>query len=151
MFLQSQWLYAALAVAVTIFAFVQRQTPKVPYINPPGRFDFFDKRRKLHFLFHARALMHRARQLFPDQPYKMMTDVGETTIIPSKFIDYIRNEPGLSFLQSFADNFHPHLPGFEAFAFGHRPDELIQRTINKRLTKLLSKQTIRLYDFDLMV
>ncbi|KAF6810666.1 cytochrome p450 monooxygenase [Colletotrichum sojae] len=55
------------------------------------------------------------------------------------FVNDIRNEPGLGFLQAFSDNVYPQLPGFEAFAAGHRPDELFQLAIKKRITELLNK------------
>ncbi|KAF4996667.1 hypothetical protein FDECE_12345 [Fusarium decemcellulare] len=113
----------------------------LPYINRPAKWDFFGQKTKQHFVFNARKLMANARQVFKGKPYRMFTDLGALIVIPSEHIDDIRNEPALSFLQFFVDNFHPNIPGFEGFAFDGRKDELLQRTINKKLTKLLNQIT----------
>ncbi|KAF9879088.1 cytochrome p450 monooxygenase [Colletotrichum karsti] len=104
-------------------------------------FDLFGQKTKKQFIFNARKIMKRGRELFEGKPYRMFTDVGDLVVLPSKYIDDIRNEPGLSFLEFFVANFHPQIPGFEGFAFDGRPDELLQRTIHKRLTKLLNQIT----------
>ncbi|ETS78717.1 hypothetical protein PFICI_08570 [Pestalotiopsis fici W106-1] len=113
----------------------------MPYINPAGKYDLFGNRQRREFLSSARALMKKAEQLYPGQCYKMMTEVGEYTVIHPSLLNEIRNEPNLSFLKAFAANFHPHLPGFDGFAVGGRDDELIQRVIKKQLNKLLNQIT----------
>ncbi|KAL0944766.1 cytochrome p450 monooxygenase [Colletotrichum truncatum] len=131
-------------VLISIFSLIpslRKPSRKLPYINPRESLDLFNQQGKNSFLFNARKLMESGRQQFPGQPYRIMTDVGETVVIPSDFVNDIRNEPGLSFMQAFADNFHPHLPGFEAFAVGNRPDGLFQKVIMKYITKLLNQIT----------
>ncbi|PNP80130.1 hypothetical protein FNYG_06498 [Fusarium nygamai] len=71
----------------------------------------------------------------------MFTDVDDLIVVPSQYVDETRNEPALDFLEFFSDNFHSGIPGFDGFAFNDRPDELLIRTINKRLTKLLNHVT----------
>ncbi|KAF6810887.1 cytochrome p450 monooxygenase [Colletotrichum plurivorum] len=131
-------------ILLAVFAIVpqmRKPSRKLPYVNPREALDLFDQKRKQGFLFNARRLMEAGRRQFPGQTYRMMTDVGDTIVIPPQFVNDIRNEPGLSFLQAFSENFHPHLPGFEAFAAGNRPDELFQLVIKKRITKLLNQIT----------
>ncbi|KZL84776.1 ent-kaurene oxidase [Colletotrichum incanum] len=125
----------------TMLPHMRRPSRKLPHINPRPMFDFFSRRQKLDFLSNARKLLDNGRRKFPGQPYRLMTDVGETVVVPSEFVHDIRNEPGLSFLKAFANNFHPHLPGFEGFAAGNRPDELFQLVIKKHITKLLNQIT----------
>ncbi|KAK2001900.1 ent-kaurene oxidase [Colletotrichum falcatum] len=130
-----------ISVATTVWPQMRRPSRKLPYINPPSAFDFFSRKQKLDFIFNARRLLAEGRRQFPDQPYRLMTDVGEVVILPADFANATRNEPGLSFGEAFAANFHPHLPGFEGFTVGNMPDELFLRVIKKRITKLLNQIT----------
>ncbi|EXF77903.1 ent-kaurene oxidase [Colletotrichum fioriniae PJ7] len=125
----------------TIIPHIRKPSRKLPSVNPGRIFDFFDQERKKGFLMNARRIMEDARTQFPGQPYRLMTDVGETVVIPPDLVHDIRNEPGLSFSKAFADNFHPQLNGFEGFAVGNRPDGLFQLVIKKRITKLLNQIT----------
>ncbi|KAK1522341.1 ent-kaurene oxidase [Colletotrichum costaricense] len=125
----------------TIIPHIRKPSRKLPSVNPGRLFDFFNQERKKGFLINARRIMEDARTQFPGQPYRLMTDVGETVVIPPDLVHDIRNEPGLSFSKAFADNFHPQLNGFEGFAVGNRPDGLFQLVIKKRITKLLNQIT----------
>lgn len=75
---------------------------------------------------------------YKGQMFKVMTESGEITIVPSALANDIRNEPNLNFMKAIAEDFHSHLPGFEAFAGGTRSDALIQTMARKQLTKSLS-------------
>ncbi|KAK2034762.1 cytochrome P450 [Colletotrichum zoysiae] len=140
--------WTTLCVGVLIISTVAKVLPqwlrpsrKLPLVNPRATFDFFSKKQKLDFLFNARKLMAKGRETFNGQPYRLMTDVGEAVVLPAGLLHGIRNEPGLSLMDALAARFHPHLPGFEGFASFIRPDELFQRVIMKRLTKLLNQIT----------
>lgn len=131
-------------ILLSVFAVVphmRKPSRKLPWINPPESLDLFNSERKKGFLLNARGLMETGRKKFPGQPYRFMTDVGETVVIPPEFVHDIRNDPGLSFMDAFADNFHPQLSGFDGFAVGTRPDQLFQVVIKKSITKLLSKSS----------
>ncbi|OHF04060.1 ent-kaurene oxidase [Colletotrichum orchidophilum] len=131
-------------VLLGVFAAVpnmRKPSRKLPCLNPRQSLDLFDQNRKKTFLSTARNLLERGRKQYPGQLYRLMTDVGEAVIIPSEFVHDIRNEPDLSFMRAFADNFHPQLPGFEAFAAGDRDDGLFQLVIKKRITQLLNQIT----------
>ncbi|KAJ3952037.1 hypothetical protein N0V92_011540 [Colletotrichum tropicale] len=131
-------------ILLGVFAVVphmRKPSRKLPWINPPESLDLFNSERKKGFLLNARGLMETGRKKFPGQPYRFMTDVGETVVIPPEFIHDIRNDPGLSFMDAFADNFHPQLSGFDGFAVGTRPDQLFQVVIKKSITKLLNQIT----------
>ncbi|KAF9881451.1 cytochrome p450 monooxygenase [Colletotrichum karsti] len=139
------WSSLALGIVIlslfTTIPHLRKPSRKLPCINPRQSLDLFNQKRKTLFLFNARKLMEDGRKQFAGQPYRLMTDVGETVVIPPEFVNDIRNDPNLSFMQAFAENFHPHLNGFEAFAVGNRPDELFQLVIKKRITKLLNQIT----------
>ncbi|WYZ44784.1 hypothetical protein EsH8_VIII_000100 [Colletotrichum jinshuiense] len=125
----------------TLVPHMRKPSRKLPHINPREHFDFFNQKRKKNFLFSARQLMDNGRKRFPGQPYRLMTDVGETIVIPPEFVHNIRNEPGLSFMESFSENFHPQLPGFDGFAAANMPGEMFFLVIKKHITKLLNQIT----------
>ncbi|KAK1465171.1 ent-kaurene oxidase [Colletotrichum melonis] len=113
----------------------------LPYINRPPKWDFLGQKTKQHFVSNARSLMANAREAFKGKPYRMFTDLGDLIVIPAHHADEMRNERSLDFLEAFVDNFHPDIPGFEAFAFDGRKDQLLHRTINKKITKMLNEIT----------
>jgi hypothetical protein len=41
--------------------------------------------------------MRKAESLYPGQPFRIITDLGEVVILPPELADEIRNEPKLSF------------------------------------------------------
>ncbi|OLN87551.1 Dihydromonacolin L monooxygenase LovA 7 [Colletotrichum chlorophyti] len=118
-----------------------KPSDKLPYLNPPKAFGFLEQPQKNAFLFNVRSLMATARLEFPGQPYRLFTNVGETIVVPSEFADGIRNEPGLSLMGSLAEKFHSHLPGFEGFAAGVRPDGLVPLVVKKHITKIPNQIT----------
>lgn len=131
-------LFAFLAVALA-YSWLPDRHAGVPHLNRPPKMDLFGQKTKKHFVSNARSLMAEGRRLFKGRPYRMFTDLGDLIVIPTQLIDDVRNEPSLSFMKFFVDNFHPNIPGFDGFKFDGREDELLHRTINKKLTKLLSE------------
>ncbi|KAM5347482.1 hypothetical protein ACJ41O_010487 [Fusarium nematophilum] len=134
------WAVTLLAFLSVALAYVSRadRHGNIPYINRPPKLDLFGQKTKKHFVSNARNLMAEGRRLFKGNPYRMFTDLGGLIVIPSRLVDDVRNEPNLSFMEFFIDNFHPNIPGFDGFKFDGREDELLHRTINKKLTKLLN-------------
>lgn len=45
----------------------------------------------------SREILAKARDLFPNEPFRLITDWGEVLILPPEFADEIRNDPRLSF------------------------------------------------------
>ncbi|UQC81117.1 ent-kaurene oxidase, partial [Colletotrichum lupini] len=113
----------------------------LPYINRPPKWDFLGQKTKQHFVSNARSLMANAREAFKGKPYRMFTDLGDLIVIPAHHADEMRNERSLDFLEAFVDNFHPNIPGFEGFTFDGRKDQLLHKTINKKITKMLNEIT----------
>lgn len=128
-----------LAFLLATFYRTRRPSRKLPYVNSPSFLDFFAAVPRKRFIFNARSIFASARAQYPGQPYRLMTDTGENIVIPANLVHSIRNEPGLSFVEAFADNFHPHLPGFESMREIARPSELFIIVIKKHITKLLSQ------------
>ncbi|KAM0325730.1 hypothetical protein ACHAQA_007030 [Verticillium albo-atrum] len=141
-----QLLYLGLALAVAIISCVKTLTAKgddIPCLNPSKRPKILGKDPAIakSFIKNTRAMLAQGRAKFAGQPFKITADSGEVIILPPSIVDEIRNEPALSFMGVISQDFHTHLPGFEPFSVGSRPDSLIQVVARKQLTKLLNKVT----------
>lgn len=123
--------------AYTILRVVAKSGDKWPVLNPTG-FEIIGMKRRMEFANSAGNLIEKGRQMFPQQPYHMITDTCDLLILPPKFVDGIRNNPDLDFTQSIVEDFHASIPGFEPFRDG-REDDLTKIVVKKQLTKLLSK------------
>ncbi|KAJ3536491.1 hypothetical protein NM208_g6688 [Fusarium decemcellulare] len=129
--------FLALLAAAVVYMSLPERHGNLPYLNRPQKVDFFGHRARRNFATNARSLMADGRRLFRGAPYRLFTDLGALIVVPSQFVDGVRNEPNLSFMEFFIDNFHPDIPGFDGFKFDGRKDQLLHRTINKKLTKHL--------------
>ncbi|CAH0003192.1 unnamed protein product [Clonostachys byssicola] len=137
-----QWgttLFAVL-IAAAVYLFLPHRESDILYLNRPAKLDLFGRNARHNFASNARSLMAEGRRLCKGSPYRLFTDLGALIVIPSQSVDDVRNEPSLSFMEFFVDNFHPDIPGFDGFKFDGRKDELLHRTINKKLTKYLKWQ-----------
>uniref|UniRef100_A0A8H7N690 Uncharacterized protein n=1 Tax=Bionectria ochroleuca TaxID=29856 RepID=A0A8H7N690_BIOOC len=106
-----------LGVATFIRAIRGIKTSKIPLLNPPKGFDLTN---------------------WDGQMFKVMTESGEITIVPSALANDIRNEPNLSFMKAIAEDFHSHLPGFEAFGVALVQMPLFRQWLGNSLPNLLA-------------
>ncbi|KAK2752693.1 hypothetical protein FQN54_008071 [Arachnomyces sp. PD_36] len=111
---------------------------KLPSINPVPWFGSSTEAKKA-FLTSSTRLFSKARVLFPNQAYRMLTDLGDVLVIPRQLIDEIRNESKLSFPAANMEDFHGKIPGFEAMAQFGGP--LLRAVARKQLNKYLWKTT----------
>lgn len=142
-----QLLYLTLALAVAVVSCIRVLTTdhdKISFLNSSKRPEILGRDPSLteEFTTNARGLLDQGREAFPGQPFKMMTEAGEMTILPPALINEIRNKSELSFMGALADDFHAHIDGFQPFGVGVRPDSLLQVVVRKQLTKLLSKSVL---------
>ncbi|KAF5565816.1 putative cytochrome P450 monooxygenase (lovA) [Fusarium phyllophilum] len=114
-----------------------RKGSVVPLANPPESMFGTGKTRR-NFVKLSREILAKARSLFPDEPFRLITDWGEVLILPPDFADEIRNDPRLSFSKAAMQDNHAGIPGFETVALVGREDQLIQKVARKQLTKHLS-------------
>ncbi|PNP74701.1 hypothetical protein FNYG_12037 [Fusarium nygamai] len=114
-----------------------REDSAIPLANPPKSLFGTGKTRR-NFVKLSREILAKARGLFPDEPFRLITDWGEVLILPPEFADEIRNDPRLSFSKAAMQDNHAGIPGFETVALVGREDQLIQKVARKQLTKHLS-------------
>ncbi|XEU96046.1 hypothetical protein FSHL1_001331 [Fusarium sambucinum] len=131
--------FALLISAFVVFRGYTKPVDKWPVLNPTG-FEIMGFKRRVEFADIAGKLLEKGRQMFPEQPYHMITDTCNLLILPPKFVEGIRNNPDLNFSESITEEFHAYLPGFETFAPG-REDDLSKIVVKKQLTKMLNQIT----------
>ncbi|KAI0593871.1 cytochrome P450 [Biscogniauxia sp. FL1348] len=112
---------------------------KLPLVNP-GSF-FSTKQAKQKYRQSAKSILQNARKQYGSQPFRMITDSGEIVILPSEFVDEIRNDPRLSFSNGIEQERISRLPGFEPFSIISDSAQLLQTVAKKQLTQFLSKVT----------
>ncbi|KAI8294098.1 Cytochrome P450 monooxygenase TRI1 [Colletotrichum sp. SAR 10_98] len=135
--------YFLTTILVIIFAYsMQGSKMNTPSINPKGKFELTDSRPKQRYLAGAREMMYSWFKTNPNKPVRLVSDMGETIVLPPSMANEIRNHAHLSFTQFAAET---KTPGFDAFREGTR-DSITLIVINKDLTKALAKVTEPLAD-----
>lgn len=114
------------------------KTANFPLINPAPRFELVGKARKAHFNENSEKILAEGSAKANGGPFNLMTDSGLVAILPPEYIDLIRDEKGLSFTATVAEDFHGDIPGFEPFDSATEADDLVQAVVRKQLTKSLS-------------
>ncbi|CAG1989494.1 unnamed protein product [Fusarium graminearum] len=115
-----------------------RKGSVVPLANPPKTL-FGTGKTTRSFVKLSREILAKVRDLFPNEPFRLITDWGEVLILPPEFADEIRNDPRPSFSKAAMQDNHAGIPGFETVALVGREDQLIQKVARKQLTKHLCK------------
>ncbi|OLN91630.1 Dihydromonacolin L monooxygenase LovA 10 [Colletotrichum chlorophyti] len=118
------------------------QTPRtdLPILNPRHKWDFAGLKIKWDFIFNVRKIVLDRARSHPDEPYQVLTDCGDLTILPPvPFANEIRNHEDLSFDR----NFHAHLPGFEPLRESNSEKAVLRHVIRTRLTQFLCKMLLR--------
>ncbi|AEO67292.1 uncharacterized protein THITE_118259 [Thermothielavioides terrestris NRRL 8126] len=103
----------------------------MPHLNPRKAFEFTDTRVKKHFVVNSRPMLESWFSAHPDQPARVIGDIGEVTVLPHRLANEIRNDPRLSFARWITQGFRE----------GGRDSHIVQDVIMKDLTKHLNKVT----------
>ncbi|WQF87931.1 Putative cytochrome P450 [Colletotrichum destructivum] len=121
-----------------ILSHLTTKTNDLPMINAPR---FWEPRLlvQLSFLFKARKLVAEGLKL--QRAFRILTDIGVITVLPSEFADEIRSDSRLSYPQVITENFHARFPGFEGFREGTTDATLSRDIARKHLTQSLDKVT----------
>ncbi|TDZ14040.1 Cytochrome P450 monooygenase 1 [Colletotrichum spinosum] len=125
---------SGLAIAVLCLLFIcsilrTKRDEKIPLINPPKWFEPTSTRVKLAFALNARKWLTKGVET--GKPFRLMTDIGELTVLPSKFARELRADTRLDFAAVINRTFHAKFPGFEGFREGtpdaHRTRDVVRR------------------------
>ncbi|KAL0262306.1 hypothetical protein SLS55_003748 [Diplodia seriata] len=128
-------------LAATLFFLSRKPSSNsdFPLINPRKFYDIGGIRAKLSFVFNARHLL--ALGVRTQKPFRLLTDIGELTVLPAHYANEIRNDPRLSFAEVISQTFHADLPGFEGFRQGTADAHMSRDVANKQLTHSLASVT----------
>lgn len=91
------------AYALQRFAFFLFELLKpspFPLINGKKRWELTNVRSKMDFKLGARDMIAERLGKVPEQPFRVIADVGEILILPPKYAHEIRNHGQLSFTQA---------------------------------------------------
>jgi hypothetical protein len=94
---------------------------------------------KRAFLASSKEILDKARSLYPAQPYRVTSDLGEVIVLPPELADEIRNNPRLSLATATYNDLNGDLPGFDIAKIGSHGDAILQAVIKKQLTKSLGE------------
>ncbi|KAI9151275.1 cytochrome p450 monooxygenase [Paramyrothecium foliicola] len=132
------WIIAAVAIGLP-FVLSNVRKSKIPHINAPAWWQS-QGQKKEEWLRDGQSLLVAARKRFQDKPYKVLTEFGNVTVLPSNFTNIVKaasSETGLSFRAAIMTDFHANLPGFQSFSFIRHKAEIIQKVVRKQLTQQL--------------
>jgi len=128
-----------LAAVIAVFV-LSRKNSKIPHANPPAWYAPTTMN-QVGAVKNGMNILDEARKKFPDQPYRFINNNGEVLVLPTRFANTIRNEPGLSFSKSVTQDFHAHVAGFTAMQVVDHEGQVLQNVARKPLTKLLNTVT----------
>ncbi|GKT79141.1 cytochrome P450 [Colletotrichum tofieldiae] len=151
--------YFITAFLLFVFYFSIQQTEQTPHtdlpiLNPRHKWDVAWLKVKWDFIFKVRYIVEERTKTNPDEPYQVLTDAGDMTILPAvPFANEIRNHEDLSFdrvldkasfSRSKENNFHAQLPGFEPLKEANSQKAVLKYVIRTRLTQFLCMQSLAL-------
>lgn len=145
---------SAIAIGIPVL-FYKSKKSNFALVNPPTWREFYAQK-QLDWLKNGLELMSRSRSKLKGKPYRVITELGEMTVLPSGSGEWLKAEPSMNFRLAVSDvsiplthiditvpnagqDFHAHLPGFEPFALLDHKSEFLQKVVRKQLTKQLSQ------------
>ncbi|ORX99697.1 cytochrome P450 monooxygenase-like protein [Clohesyomyces aquaticus] len=138
---QLPFIIACIIAAIALGSFLTPfKRSQYPLANPPRRWKPHVFAR-LDFLKHGAEILSQASKKFAGQPFRLITELGETIVLPPSYAHEIRNEEGLSFGMAASKDFHGNLPGFEPFGMLAHDAQIMQAVARKQLTKFLNTVT----------
>ncbi|KAI6360231.1 hypothetical protein MCOR03_006256 [Pyricularia oryzae] len=139
-FTTGPWVYSYIVTALLlgIVAYRSRDKyPDLPWLNPKGPTQLTASKQRAEFFANPRQTLREGTKRFKEQPYKLHTEHGPVVILPHKYVNELKSNRDLDFMEPGKETTHAHLPGFDPL---NTPPELPQ-IINKHLTKALLSLT----------
>jgi len=100
---------AGLAFAIAAYALLGNGPSKnLPLLNPPAPTDFQGRKTVMDFMARSIEILKEGKAKYPHQPYLLLTELGETVVVPEELIEEIKSHPALEFSGP-AEVVGPHL------------------------------------------
>ncbi|PSN72410.1 cytochrome P450 monooxygenase [Corynespora cassiicola Philippines] len=139
------WVYLAVVGLLSlrwVASHLLTKKSNVPLYNPKKWYELSNSRAKLQILFNLRETLDTWFAEHPEQPIRVLTDMGELTVVSPTMANTIKSDPRLSFSRANNPQFHHEVAGFDPFReAGKNSGRLAKTVIKKDLTKLLNKVT----------
>lgn len=84
---------------ILLYGINKKSTPAAPLIGPKRRMELSTLNSVNRFMEGSREVMTKGRSMYPDKPYRVYTDWGETLVLPPEFLDELKSHPDLDFLK----------------------------------------------------
>lgn len=94
------WVVTGLIVVICILGLLQEEDfphTDYPLQNPRKFWDITAWKSKWDFIFGVRKILEKRIAEAPNEPYRILTDFGDMTILPPDYANEIRNSDDLSF------------------------------------------------------
>ncbi|KAJ0108738.1 cytochrome p450 [Diaporthe amygdali] len=127
---------------VTAFLFVlvvyalQDSKDDLPRLNPKKPFELTTRRLLAEYLAKGKQMLIQGRETYGQKLYRLYSDFGDVIVLPSEFMQEIRNNASLSFLEKAKHDAHGDIPGFQPFDLSKQTVNVINRNLTKALAKL---------------
>lgn len=96
----SYWPYLVTATLFILLVYSQRDSyPDLPRLNPKKPTELTWRGRLLDWMGRSAELLDEGRRQFPDRPYKIFTEAGDTIMIPPKYVHELKSNRALEFGQ----------------------------------------------------
>ncbi|KAI5923975.1 cytochrome P450 [Camillea tinctor] len=136
------YIVTAILVVIGVMTFgSSKSNSNIPMLNPVKSFSLTYTDAKKIFTSSSRKLLEQGKALYSGKAYRMITDLGEVTILPSSVADEIRNEPKMDFTKATYIDLHGKIPGFQGLALDIIDSAALVHVARKQLTKSLAKVT----------
>ncbi|KAG6162550.1 hypothetical protein E4U11_002596 [Claviceps purpurea] len=91
-----------LVISIATFRALTKPKTSAPLFDPPGFFEFSATRRKKQALHGGQSLLERSEKAYPGTCFRIMTDFGEVTMLPLKYVNesFPENVRGLDAFRS---------------------------------------------------
>ncbi|KAK2799476.1 hypothetical protein FQN50_008448 [Emmonsiellopsis sp. PD_5] len=137
-----------IVTALTLLAIyiLQRPKSKLFFLNPKRRFEFSQSRAKNEFVGNANEMVKQGFAATGNKPFRMISDMGEVTVLPPEITNEIKNDHRLDFGKSIHETMHGRLPGFECFRTNGDNMLIGKSVVQRQLTTYLNRVTKPLSD-----
>ncbi|EFQ36853.1 uncharacterized protein GLRG_11999 [Colletotrichum graminicola M1.001] len=151
-----QWVSRSLSSILLVAAFsliiltllslisTQRHLKDIPLINPPNSLFQTTAEIAKQYSTNPVTIIERGRNIYPDQPYRMITNQGTVVVMPPQHAEEIANKSELNLMARARTECHAGTPGFSGLTTGPDGDRLAIDVVKKPLTKSLEWHEVQL-------
>lgn len=93
----ASYIVPLLLFIILFYGINKQSTLAAPIINPKKGMELTTLSTVNRFMAGSREVMTKGRSMYPDKPYKVYTDWGESLVLPPEFMNEVKSHPDLDF------------------------------------------------------